>query len=107
MAANSKFLDKLESGPPFISDGAMGTVLHQRGVSFDQSFDELNLTSPALVADIHREYIDAGSNIIQTNTFGANRYKLAQPGLKKRGSEINPTAGELARRVVLRPIRMC
>src|SRR3990172_6887206 len=101
MAANSKFLDKLESGPPFISDGAMGTVLHQHGVSFDQSFDALNLTSPALVADIHREYIDAGSNMIQTNTFSANKFKLLQHGLEKLVQEINSSAVELARRVVL------
>ena len=101
MAANTKFLDKLESGRPLISDGAMGTVLHQHGVSFDQSFDALNLTSPALVADIHREYIDAGSNMIQTNTFSANKFKLLQHGLEKRVQEINSSAVELARRVVL------
>ncbi|MFZ3080752.1 MAG: bifunctional homocysteine S-methyltransferase/methylenetetrahydrofolate reductase [Bellilinea sp.] len=101
MGTESKFLQKLQSGRPLISDGAMGTLLHQRGVSFEHSFDELNLTSPALVADIHREYIDAGSNIIQTNTFGANRYKLAQHGLEKRVREINTNAVELARRVVL------
>ena len=101
METRTKFLEKIQADRPLISDGAMGTLLHQRGVSFDQSFDELNLTSPALVADIHREYIDAGSNIIQTNTFGANRYKLAQHGLEKRVSEINTNAVELARRVVL------
>lgn len=101
MNARSKFLEKIQANRPLISDGAMGTLLHQHGVSFDQSFDELNLTSPALVADIHREYIDAGSNIIQTNTFSANRYKLAQHGLEKRVREINISAVELARRVVL------
>ncbi len=101
MDTKSKFLEKIQADRPLISDGAMGTLLHQRGVSFDQSFDELNLTSPALVADIHREYIDAGSNIIQTNTFSANRYKLAQHGLEKRVREININAVELARRVVL------
>jgi homocysteine S-methyltransferase len=101
METESKFLQKIQTGRPLISDGAMGTLLHQRGVSFDQSFDELNLTSPALVAEIHREYIEAGSNMIQTNTFGANRYKLAQHGLEKRVGEINTNAVELARRVVL------
>lgn len=101
MSRESKFLDSLESGRPLISDGAMGTLLHQRGVSFDQAFDELNISAPALVAEIHREYIDAGSNIIQTNTFGANRYKLSQHGLEKRVQEINRSAVELARRVVL------
>ena len=60
----------------------MGTVLHTRGVNFDECFDALNLTKPALVAEVHREYIEAGSQIIQTNTFGANRYKLARHGLE-------------------------
>ncbi len=71
MSAKSSFLERLNSGRPLISDGAMGTLLHQRGVSFEQSFDELSLTNPALVAEIHREYIDAGSNIIQTPLTGA------------------------------------
>lgn len=101
MNESSKLLEMLNSGRPLLSDGAMGTLLHQRGVTFDQSFDELNLTNPALVAEIHHEYIEAGSNIIQTNTFGANRYKLAQHGLEKQGREINTNAVELARRVVL------
>ena len=91
----------LDSGRPLVGDGAMGTMLHARGVGFDQCFDELNLTQPALVADIHREYIDAGAQIIQTNTFGSNAYKLAQHGLEKQVSEINSAAVELARRVVM------
>ncbi|MHB8819849.1 MAG: homocysteine S-methyltransferase family protein, partial [Bellilinea sp.] len=101
MKKSSKFLQLLDSNRPLLSDGAMGTLLHQQGVSFDQSFDELNLVKPALVAEIHHEYIDAGSNIIQTNTFGANRYKLAQHGLDKQVAEINTNAVELARRVIL------
>jgi methionine synthase / methylenetetrahydrofolate reductase(NADPH) len=64
----------------------MGTLLNARGVSFDECLDALNLSSPALVAEIHRAYIDAGSQIIQTNTFGANRYKLAAHGLEDRSS---------------------
>ena len=99
------FLDRLSSGKPILSDGAMGTLLHQRGVSFEASFDLLNLQRPALVADIHREYIDAGSQIIQTNTFGANRYKLAEHGLEEHVTEINNAAVELARRVVLASFR--
>ncbi len=78
----------------------MGTVLHARGVKFDACFDALNLTQPALVAEIHREYIEAGSQIIQTNTFGANRYKLARHGLEKDVTQINTAGVELARRVV-------
>lgn len=99
---NSKFFDYLNSSNrPLLSDGAMGTLLNQRGVSFDRCFDELNLTDPALVASIHREYIEAGSQIIQTNTFGANRYKLSHHGLEERVAEINVAGVELARRVVM------
>jgi homocysteine S-methyltransferase len=86
---------------PLLSDGAMGTLLHQKGVGFDVCFDELNLIDPALVGEIHREYIDAGSQIIQTNTFGANRYKLGRYGLADKMREINQAGVELARRVIL------
>ncbi len=85
---------------PLLSDGAMGTVLHQRGISFDVCFDELNITNSASVGEIHRQYIDAGSQIIQTNTFGANRYKLSRFGLADKVKEINTAGVELARRVV-------
>lgn len=83
-----------------LADGAMGTMLHARGIGFDQSFDELNLTSPAAVADIHREYIEAGAEIILTNTFGANRYKLNKHGLQDKVAEINRAGVELAKRVI-------
>ena len=86
---------------PLLSDGAMGTLLHQKGVGFDVCFDELNLVNPALVGEIHREYIDAGSQIIQTNTFGANRYKLGRYGLADKVVEINTAGVDLVRRVVL------
>jgi methionine synthase I (cobalamin-dependent)/5,10-methylenetetrahydrofolate reductase len=102
---NPTFLDRLTTGKPILSDGAMGTLLHQRGVSFEASFDLLNLQRPGLVADIHREYIDAGSEMIQTNTFGANCYKLAEHGLEEHVTEINSAAVELARRVVLASFR--
>ncbi|MEW6651054.1 MAG: bifunctional homocysteine S-methyltransferase/methylenetetrahydrofolate reductase [Chloroflexota bacterium] len=95
------FLTLIGSDRPVLADGAMGTLLNHRGVSFERCFDELNLSEPALVASIHREYIDAGAQIIQTNTFGANRFKLANHGLEKRVQEINAAAVELARRVVL------
>ncbi len=79
----------------------MGTMLHARGVSFEKCFDELNLTNPVAVGDIHREYIEAGANLIQTNTFGANRYKLAKHGLESKLIEINRSGVELAKRVVV------
>ena len=83
-----------------LADGAMGTVLHARGVSFDKCFDELNLNNPAAVADIHREYIEAGAQLIITNTFGANRFKLGKHGLHSQLKEINRAGVELARRAV-------
>jgi methionine synthase / methylenetetrahydrofolate reductase(NADPH) len=83
-----------------VADGAMGTMLHTRGIDFDKCFDELNLTSPAAVADIHREYIEAGAELIITNTFGANRYKLSKHGLQDDVAEINRAGVELAKRVV-------
>jgi homocysteine S-methyltransferase len=83
-----------------LADGAMGTMLHARGIGFDKCFDELNLTNPAAVADIHREYIEAGAELIITNTFGANRYKLTKHGLQEDVAEINRAGVELAKRVV-------
>ncbi len=76
----------------------MGTMLNARGANFAGCFDELNLSNPELVAQIHREYIEAGSQIIQTNTFGANRYKLTQHGLGDQVIAINGAGVELARR---------
>lgn len=78
----------------------MGTMLHARGMSFSTCFDELNLTNPAAVADIHREYIEAGAQLIIANTFGANRFKLGKHGLQDKTAEINRAGVELARRAV-------
>ncbi len=94
------FLNKLREGKPLVADGAMGTLLHDRGVGFESCFDELNLTNPALVASIHQEYIKAGAEIILTNTFGANRFKLERCGLEELLNEINQTGVELARRII-------
>jgi methionine synthase I (cobalamin-dependent)/5,10-methylenetetrahydrofolate reductase len=82
-----------------LADGAMGTMLHSRGISFEKCFDELNLTNPAAVAAIHREYIEAGAQLILTNTFGANRFKLSKHGLDKQTIEINKAGVELAKRI--------
>ena len=89
-----------ESHRPILTDGAMGTLLHERGIDIDECFDELNLTQPALVADIHRDYIQAGAKVIKTNTFGANRIKLQRHGLEDRVREINAAAVNLAQKVV-------
>ena len=90
------FLERLAQGP-LLGDGAMGTQLHARGVSFERSFDELNLTEPKIVEEIHRAYISAGAELIETNTFGANRIKLARHGLETRVRDINFRAVKLAR----------
>lgn len=85
---------------PIVTDGAMGTLLHESGIDIDACFDELNLTQPAIVADIHRDYIQAGAAIIKTNTFGANRTKLDRHGLEDQVGEINAAAVNLAQKVV-------
>ncbi|MBK9005494.1 MAG: bifunctional homocysteine S-methyltransferase/methylenetetrahydrofolate reductase [Anaerolineae bacterium] len=95
----NKFLDILAS-QTLLADGAMGTMLHTRGVGFDKCFDELNLTNPSAVAEIHREYIEAGAQLIITNTFGANRFKLTKHGLQDDVAEINKASVDLAKRVV-------
>ena len=82
---------------PVLCDGAMGTLLYARGVTYEQSFDVLNLTQPELIQNIHSEYIAAGAQIIETNTFGANRAKLEAYNLGKSVREINLRAVKLAR----------
>ncbi|MBX6342148.1 MAG: homocysteine S-methyltransferase family protein, partial [Thermomicrobiaceae bacterium] len=90
------FYERLARGP-ILCDGAMGTLLYERGVDLDACFDELNLSNPNLVVDIHREYIAAGAEMIETNSFGANRFKLDQHGLAGRVREINRRAARKAR----------
>ena len=94
------FLNKLSSDSPLVFDGAMGTMLHSMGESFEGCLDELNTTNPALVAEVHRGYIEAGAQVITTNTFGANRFKLAEHGLDDQLEEIICAGVELAKKVV-------
>ena len=89
MNAKEKFLSRISRGKPLLADGAMGTLLHARGIRLDGCFDALNLSKPELVSGLHREYIEAGAEIIQTNTFGANRFKLSRHGLGDKVKEIN------------------
>ena len=97
----NKFFDRLQNNPkPIIADGAMGTLLHARGVNFDQCFDYLNIEQPALIAEIHTEYIQSGAEMIKTNTFGANFVKLDRHNLEHKVKEINQAAVSLAQRVV-------
>src|SRR5438105_839208 len=87
---------RLQAGP-LLCDGAMGTVLYARGVSLDACFDVLNLNNPRLVQAIHADYIAAGADLIETNTFGANRFKLALHGLAGQVREINGRGVRVAR----------
>ena len=80
-----------------IFDGAMGTMIYQRGVFVNVCYDDLSLTQPQLILGIHKEYVEAGADVIETNTFGANRIKLAAYGLAERVAEMNRAAVRLAR----------
>ena len=98
--SKSAFLTLLDSPHPILADGAMGTMLHRQGVNFDHCFDNLNLTHPATVGAIHHAYIEAGAQVLYSNTFGANRYKLSEHGLEDQLEAINRAGVELARKVV-------
>ena len=94
-----KFAD-IFANRPILADGAMGTVLYARGVLINRCYDELNLSDPKLVLSIHEEYLQAGAEIIETNTFGANRFRLARHGLAGKVAEINAAGVRLARQAV-------
>ena len=80
-----------------VADGAMGTVLYSKGVFINRCFDELNLSMPALVKETHQEYVKAGAEILETNTFGATRTRLGAFGLSEKLKEINRAGVRLAR----------
>ena len=92
--------DLLDDGRVHVVDGAMGTMLYARGVFLNVCYDELNLRQPDLIRDIHRDYVRAGAELIETNTFGANPLKLAGCGLGGETELINCTAATLARDAV-------
>ncbi len=83
-----------------LADGAMGTVLYARGVFINRCYDELNLSDPALIVSVHEEYLQAGAEIVETNTFGANRFRLIRHGLDSKMREINSAGVRLARQAV-------
>ena len=90
------FLNRLARGP-LLADGAMGTELFRRGITSDQCLDVLNLGLPDIVQQIHRDYISAGAELIETNTFGANRFRLETHGLADQVREINRAGAAIAR----------
>jgi methionine synthase / methylenetetrahydrofolate reductase(NADPH) len=91
------FRTRLQEPRVLLADGAMGTQLYERGVGTDRCFDAQNLEGPNLVEQIHRDYIRAGAEVIETNTFGANRYRLGTFGLEDRVREINQKGARIAR----------
>jgi methionine synthase I (cobalamin-dependent) len=93
-------VDKLFSGETVLCDGAMGTMLYSCGVFINRSYDELNVTQPETVRSVHEGYLQAGAQVIETNTFGANSYRLEQFGLGEKVAEFNRAGAAIARQCV-------
>ncbi len=94
MAAD--FLSRIKQSP-VLCDGAMGTLLYAKGIFINRSYDELNLSQPDLIRGIHHDYLQAGAEIIETNTFGANSFRLARHSLADKVGDINRVGARLAR----------
>lgn len=80
-------------------DGGVGTYLYEKGIFINTCFDELNLINPDIVSEVHRDYVNAGADVIETNTYGANRFKLAAHGLETKVHEVNLKGAQIARKV--------
>ncbi len=91
---------KIFAERPVLADGAMGTVLYGRGILTSRCYDELNLSDPGLILAVHEEYLQAGAEILETNTFGANRFRLARHGIAGKAAEINAAGVRIARQAV-------
>src|SRR4030081_1523849 len=89
-------ISRLKQGP-VLCDGAMGTLLYAKGVFINKCYDELNLTQPDLIRNIHQEYLQAGAEIIETNTFGGNSFRLGRHSMADRVRPINLAGAQLAR----------
>src|SRR5258706_4386120 len=89
-------LTRLKQGP-VLCDGAMGTLLYANGVFINKCYDELNLTQPDLIRNIHQEYLNAGAEVIETNTFGGNSVRLGRYGLTDQVRDVNFKGARLAR----------
>ncbi|MGD1158662.1 MAG: homocysteine S-methyltransferase family protein, partial [Terriglobia bacterium] len=92
------FLERIDKRA-LVCDGAMGTMLYSRGISANRCYDELNVTMPQLVKEVHLAYIKAGAEVIETNTFGANRFRLQKFDLSAKVREFNLAGARLAREV--------
>ncbi|HKV92258.1 MAG TPA: bifunctional homocysteine S-methyltransferase/methylenetetrahydrofolate reductase [Candidatus Angelobacter sp.] len=93
---SENLLARLKHGP-ILCDGAMGTLFYAKGVYINKCYDELNLTQPDMVRSIHQEYLNAGAEVIETNTFGGNSFRLARHGLAEKVAQINRQGAVLAR----------
>ena len=96
VAVRPTLAQAIASGP-LLLDGAMGSLLYERGVLHTRSYDELNLSQPELIRTVHADYVQAGAELIETNTFGSNRIALAKHGLGDQAAAINRAGVELAR----------
>ena len=93
------FLERLAEGP-ILCDGAMGTLLYSKGIFINRCYDELNISQPELIGGIHADYVANGAEILETNTFGANSFRLARHGCQDRLADINRAGVELARKAI-------
>src|SRR5947209_1654934 len=84
----SNFLERVQRGP-LLCDGAMGTLLYAKGIFINRCYDELNLSQPELIRSVHQEYLHSGAEVIETNTFGANSFRLARHGCADKTRDIN------------------
>src|SRR5882762_11330474 len=94
MAGN--FLERLAKAP-VLCDGAMGTLLYSKGIFINQCYDEMNVSQPELIRGIHHEYLQAGAEIVETNTFGGNSFRLARHSMSDRVRDINLAGAHVAR----------
>src|SRR5881409_261099 len=92
------FIQAIADEHVYLFDGAMGTMLYSKGVFINKCYDELNLRSPEIVLEVHKQYVRAGAEVLETNTYGANRVKLRSFGIEDELRAINMAAVQLARR---------
>jgi methionine synthase I (cobalamin-dependent) len=93
---SNPFLERIKKGP-ILCDGAMGTLLYSKGIPYEHCFDGQNLSNPKVILEVHQEYIRVGAEIIETNTFGANRFRLQNYGLEDKVRQINLQGAKIAR----------
>ena len=93
-------IDRLFGGGTVLCDGAMGTMLYSNGVFINRCYDELNVSQPETVRSVHQQYLQAGAEVIETNTFGANAFRLEHFGLRDKVREFNLAGAAIARQTV-------